>query len=176
MSAYDQRWVRSSPEGYRLANGSAVLCHACGARDSCFVRRGADYLMESRGIELSVAVCPEFLPVITFDDDTGLDATFNTFRRGPGWFRRLKIDTRVRFYSKELETFVGSGRVVEAHCAPLSEMLERHASFNHLLRDGNYADADARLQAILVRLYGRNYAKPDVEYSVIYIEPQPVGV
>ena len=34
--------------------------------------------------------------VLTFKDDTGLSRTFNTFRRGPGWYRRVTKGTRVR--------------------------------------------------------------------------------
>ena len=111
------------------------------------------------------------MPVLTFKDDTGLaQGTWNTFRRGPGWYRRVEPGTRVRFYATYFEDFVGEGTVVEKSFGTLGHLLEQHAAMNHLMRDLNAPDASAQLQRILIALYGRNYAAPDAEYSVIYVE------
>jgi hypothetical protein len=170
LAPYDQRFVRRLEDRFRTASSAVSLCSVCGDAPRCHIKRGMDFQSASWAVESTVSACGVFMPVLTFKDDTGLSRTFNTFRRGPGWYRRVNKGTRVRFYATYIDDFVGEGQVVEQFRGPLGHMLEQHAAMNHLMRDLNAPDASAQLQRILIALYGRNYAAPDAEYSVIYCE------
>lgn len=158
MADYDQRWIRRHGNGFRSASGKHAICGACGDAPRCALPRVQ-------------SACDVFLPVVSFTDGAGLYVgTFNTFRRGPGWHRRLAVGARVRLFVTSVEEFVGEARVAETHLGPLGPLLGRHAAMNHLLIEANHADADVRLLKILIRLYGRNYTQPNAPFSVIYLE------
>lgn len=157
MVEYDQRWVRRIESAYKSASSKHLLCASCGFVARCKLPKIA--------IE-----CGQFMPVLSFRSRDGLDAgLFNTFRRGPGWYRRVPLGARVRLYAADIEEFVGEGRVSETHVGALGPLLGRHASFNHLMLERKER-AETDLLRVLVTLYGRNYATPIVDFSVIYIE------
>jgi len=178
MSAnpYDQRWIKKEGAVFRSAASTVGLCSVCGDAERCNIKRALEFASNAWAVTAPVQSCGVFMPVISFRDDTGVQATFNTFRRGTAWARRAPVGTTVRLYALDIEEFVGTGKVVECHQGALGALLDDHAAFNHLLRDGNYPDAPARLQKILVALYGKNYAAPDKDFSVIYVEPEGTGV
>lgn len=171
LPAFDQRFVRYTPAGFKSANSNCAICTVCGVHDRCASYSGLQYMRAASGIIARIDACPAYVPVLSFQDETGLGATFDTFRRGEGWFRRVRPGCRVKLMTAGSEDFIGEGRVTETYCGPLGTMLEAHAGMNHLMRDGMYPDAEIRLQRILTQIYGRNYAMPDKIFSVIYVEP-----
>ena len=168
-STYDQRYVRHTPEGF-IAHGPDVLCDTCGARDRCSILSGLTFMGNAYGVKAPVQLCGVYVPVLSFADRTGLDKVFNTFRRGAGCYRRLPVGTKVRLFANDIDDFVGEGTVIERQLGALGSLLETHAGMNHLMRDGNHSDAEARLQNVLIKLYGKNYSMPTAEYSVVYVE------
>ena len=157
LPLYDQRWVARSEEGFRARSGS--LCLPCGANTTCPIRSD------------NTRTCNVYSPVIAFKEMTGLNRLSNTFRRGPGWFRRLKPRDRVRLFLSDEEEFLGRSMVMETHVGSLGSLLENHAAMNHTIIDQNAADAETRLLKVLIKLYGKNYSMPDQIYSVIYLQP-----
>lgn len=170
LAPFDQRFVRRDEDTFRTTSTAHPLCESCGDEPRCVIRNGMRFQSQAYGVEASVLGCGVYVPVLTFKDDTGIDRTFNTFRRGAGWYRRVAIGTKVRMFSNAIEDFVADGVVVERYLGPLGTLLGNHASMNHLMRDGMYEDADIRLHKILVGLYGKGYAALDEEYSVVYVE------
>lgn len=174
-NAYDQRWIRREGDVYRSAASTVSLCGVCGSHDRCNIRRALSYSLDTWGVTAPVQKCGVFVPVISFRDDTGLTRTFNTFRRGTASHRRMPVGTQVRLYAMDAQAFVGKGRVVESHVGKLGGLLDDHAALNHILRDGDHADASVRLHKILVVLYGKNYAALSEDFSVIYVEVDKNG-
>lgn len=170
LAPFDQRFVRRDEDTYRTTSAAHPLCKSCGDEPRCNIRRGMLFQSATYGVEAAVTGCGVYMPVLTFKDSEGISGTFNTFRRGPGWYRRVKEGAKVRMFAHDVDDFVADGVVVERHVGVLGSLLERHASMNHLLKAGNYPDSDARLMKILQSLYGKNYASPDEEYSVVYVE------
>jgi len=82
----------------------------------------------------------------------------------------LPVGTSVRLYALDIEAFVGEGRVCETHEGSLGPLLDQHAAMNHLMQNGPREKADTRLLAVLLALYGRNYARPTSVFSVVYVE------
>lgn len=166
---YDQGFVRRSADGWRML-GTKSICDSCGDRGICSVPQGLRYLAAAKSVDTKVTSCAVYVPVISFQDQTGLDGTCNTFRRGLGWQRRLVVGQRIGLLNLATNERLRDVRVAEVHGGKLGTLLDDHAAMNHMLRGGNYPDAAARLMNILIKLYGRNHAALDAEFSVVYME------
>lgn len=160
LPPYDQRFVRRDAAGFLIYSRNHSLCMACGNKPRCSIKEAAMSI---------VTRCKWFQPVVSFSTTIGINGVFNTFRRGVGIYNRLNVGDIVRLYATDICEFVGEVQVEEKFTDLLLNLLGRHAAMNHILRDGNYPDADMRLHKILVTLYGRSYASVDSAYSVIYI-------
>lgn len=171
LAPYDQRYiVRENDSTYKTRSAAISLCIACGDSIGCPVRSTIDHQREQWRVQVSTTKCVMFKPVITFKDKTGLHGVFNTFRRGLGWFNRLRDGDVVKIYDADSESFVGEARVTSTFNGSLVQMLTDFAADNHLMKDSSFEAPSTELHLTLEKLYGRNYAALDSEYSVVYVE------
>lgn len=167
---FDQALVRRTGRGWKR-QGGLPLCGVCGLQNTCQVPGSFLALAEALGATAQVVECRSYRPVIGFADRAGLQGVrFNTFRRGKGWFNRAPAGTVVGLYDLAADDLFAVARVIEAHAAPLGDLLPVHAHENHLMLARAPGDPVAKLAAELVKLYGRTYAALDQEYSVLVME------
>jgi len=163
--ASNQRWVRWTEQGFRTANASVPLCSACAVNEKCQPRSRARQTLARTNR------CMELVPILTFESPAGLAVPFNTFRRGPGSYNRLKPGQRVALWLKDDRRAKRFGKVTETYLGRLDDMLRDHAARNHLMLGSPPDDAPRLLGLELLQLYGRNYASIEKPFSVVYVRP-----
>ena len=164
---FDQMLVRRSGRVWRR-QGGLPLCEVCGQHEGCDLRAALSTLGAARRATVMVSECGAFMPVVGFQDTTGLDREeFNTFRRGRGWANRVFAGCRVALCDIGAGRLIGTAVVTDVHVAPLGELLGQHAATNHLMLAVEEARAPEELHRVLRRLYGTTYAAASQEFSVI---------
>lgn len=163
---YDQALVRRDGQVWKR-HGQRPLCEVCGIQHNCALKQALTVLAKQRNAEAVIPKCGVYMPVISFQDRTGIDGHFNTFRRGRGWSNRLLFGQRVAVFDLFGKALLGTATVGVLEVGPLDEMLAAHAASNHLMKAQPGREAPALLHQVLRRLYGNNYAGLDMTYSVI---------
>lgn len=163
---YDQAHVRRDGQAYRRLGGSS-LCEVCGVQATCTLKDALTTLARHKAAENNIVRCGGYMPVISFQDPTGIYGTFNTFRRGRGWANRVMPDQRVALFDLAGKALLGTAVIEMVEAAPLGEMLERFAAMNHLMKVREEHEAPELLHRVLKRLYGNTYAAASEVYSVI---------
>lgn len=163
---FDQALVRRAATVWRRQGGLS-LCDVCGARTECQLRTALDNLGETRKAKIVVAECGTYVPVIGFQNRTGLENRFNTFRRGQGWARRTVVGGRVGLFDLSAGEMIGFARVEAAHVGVLGDLLASKSATNHLMKMVEPAAAPDELQKVLRRAYGTTYAAPTETFCVI---------
>jgi hypothetical protein len=166
MARFDQGFVRRNGKVW-YRRGGKVLCEVCGVHDTCELRSALVNLGAWRLATVAVEECGIYVPVLGFQDRSGLEGSFNTFRRGRGWANRLELGCRVALHDLAADRLLGRATVTGIHYGPLGGLLRDFAADNHLMRGLSAIEAPGRLHAVLRRLYGTNYAGVDCEFSVI---------
>ena len=98
----------------------------------------------------------------------GLGGFFNTFRKGGAWVKRVKTGEVVALGDLGTGQIIGQAEVLRVNTGALADLIPAHAEYNHmcLLEDA----PEASLQKVLDRSYGKNWAAPGAEFTVIYLE------
>ncbi|UKL14968.1 hypothetical protein hairong_063 [Pseudomonas phage hairong] len=147
------RTLRFTEDGYRMKTG---LCAHCGHNELCSVQ--SDVRQE----------CYAFQPSLMFQSLAGTELSFNTFRLGGAWAKRVlpgRIVGLVDKNGKKLDEAVIEGIRV----GPRDLMIEEHARMNHLMIASGSTQPIRDLRRKLTNLYGPNYlARADL-MSVIYL-------
>lgn len=90
----------------------------------------------------------EFVPPVC-----GIEGSFNTFRLGLAYSKRLLVGDRVFLADTKAKAVIAEAAVEYLHVGPLEDMLQRHAFMNHAVR----YEADnhsQKLYDILMKFYG----------------------
>ncbi len=169
MARFDQQLVRRDGNSWKRQGGLS-LCEVCGLQEACSLPSAMRVMGSTKRANIVVQGCGEYVPVLGFQDRTGLYGFFNTFRRGMGWARRVTEGGQVGLYDMTADVLLGYAVVSSVHIAPLGTLLTAHASANHLMRHLPEREAPELLHKILVRLYGKTYAALDQEFSVVYLK------
>jgi hypothetical protein len=166
---FDQALVRRAGEVWRRLGGQS-LCDVCGVSQVCELRAGLDNLGEPYRAKVSMHECGVYVPVIAFQSEEGTDSTFNTFRRGLGWSRRLLRGQKVLLHKLGAEEPYGEAVVSEIHEGVLDDLLISHAHENHLMKGTEAETSPSRLHKVLIRLYGKTYAAASETFCVVRLE------
>lgn len=166
---YDQTHVRRDGLVWKRIGGQS-LCGVCGALPDCNLSQALRTLGGQKNATVLVERCGGYLPVVSFQDCTGLEGRFNTFRRGRGWANRVVLSGRVGIFDLAGKTMIGTARVERVESGPLGEMLAAYASMNHLMKAWPVQQTPALLHKVLRRLYGNTYASESAEFSVIEMQ------
>jgi hypothetical protein len=163
---YDQAYVRRDGAKWKRLAG-LPLCEVCGVQSTCTLTQALNTLAGQKAARVQVGECAGFMPVISFQDPTGIFGRFNTFRRGRGWANRVVQGQRVALFDMAGRGLLGTAEVEIVEHAPLGELLEAHAPMNHLMKSKPEHEASALLHRVLKRLYGNTYAAASETFSVI---------
>lgn len=169
MAAYDQALVRRVGNVWRRLGG-VPLCEVCARQPVCDLRKAIETMGASRKAKIMVQECGAYIPVISFQDPTGLEGRFNTFRRGGGWGKRVQPGDRVALFDMTGKCLIGFARVTASHIGVLRDLLRDHAHNNHLMKTKPAEQSAILLSIVLLRLYGRSYGNQDQEFSVVEME------
>jgi hypothetical protein len=143
------------------------LCNFCGF-DDCSIRAIHDRLRENKfGAKLRIITCKTFIPVLEFRQPLGLQGSFNTFRLGGGWAKRLVPEQVVSLSGPSL---VASARVREVHLGTFNEMNARFGPQNHMMIHATKEKLDWSLDKIMLSNYGPRVFNPEGPVSVIALE------
>lgn len=174
----DTRRIRRTDDGaftvesVATLNRSGTICDHC-ARRSCRYR---GYMKRAKFVRLEAMSCNLFLPALGFSVLKGLDLeTWNTFRLGGAWAKRLSPGEDVAVIDTKNNRFVGMARVESVYLGDLDTLLAQHASANHAIiheytHEGlRLEDAGDRLMRILKNAYGSTYTHGERTATVIYL-------
>ncbi len=147
------------------------LCEYCAFSEpfekfeECWVDRSSKDGLMKNGISQIITHCSMHQPVISFDKNqlSGLEGTFNTFRPGVAWQKRLVQKQVVGLSNSNTDKLFCKASVVGVECGRLDGMLEKHAKMNHLI----LADPSKDLSAVMIRLYGPHIIQDESMVSVI---------
>jgi hypothetical protein len=163
---YDQAKVRRTDKTWKRL-GAANLCEVCGSNEECTLRTALVNLASHRRARITIGECGIYKPTISFQDLTGVEGSFNTFRRGQGWFNRLIVGQAVGLLDSSKLRLFADATVESIECGPLSDMLEAHAAMNHLMKSQPEHRAIQKLHKVLQTIYGKNYAGLHTRFTVV---------
>lgn len=127
-----------------------VLCDYCGANMSCE--------------RPPIFACQNFTAPLLFQDTSGTEGNFSTFRSGLSWSKRLKPGKVVGLVRgrKEKSTY-GFAVVARIHTGMFVDMMSRYAETNHLMIAENLRGEEAaeRLTKVVRQIYGPKIIKSD---------------
>lgn len=156
-----------SIDGLRYASRQN-LCERCGRLPTC----SDAPLKQLRRKEGKVMECSLFEPVIPFRPPLiGFQSTFNTFRMGEAWMKRVQPGTVIALYDGQEHRVFGHARVLFAVSGNKEEMCAAHGAANHLLI-GQPEDSAIRDKMLLIlrRIYGKLIYEANDKCTVIYME------
>lgn len=145
-----------------LTRGDAI-CDFCTLRD-----QGCD--------DRAVERCGQFVPALSFIDETGLDGTFSTFRGSAVWYDRARVIFRghKRFGLVRMDgSLIGYARLVDAHRDGFARLMQLHAHTNHLMKDRGFSKQQAadELTRWIKNHMGSMYVRePEALNTVLYLE------
>jgi hypothetical protein len=171
---YDQAHVRRDGSVWRRLGG-LTLCEVCGVQHRCDLTQALETLAGQKTARVVIGQCAGFLPVLSFQDFTGLEGRFNTFRRGQGWANRVTPSGRVALFDLTGRALLGVARIEGVHVGPLGELLGEHAAMNHLMKARPEQEAPELLHRVLRRLYGNTYAAASEMFSVLSLSMEEDG-
>jgi hypothetical protein len=99
----------------------------------------------------------------------GIDGSFNTFRIGSGYFKRLNEGEEVFLMNEKTKTVFGKAVVEKLDNGPMGEMCMIHAHKNHTELNNNDGLSHERLFGLLQKIYGPHIALPVKKVTVIYL-------
>jgi hypothetical protein len=121
--------------------------------------------------------CGDIVPALFFNDHTGLNGRFSTFRASAIWYDRaaalMQSHKTVALLDSETLERIGRARIRNAHRGPFWALMELHAHTNHLFKDQHLPPPEARdkLTAWVKSNMGSRYVKErDALCTVLYLE------
>lgn len=139
--------------GYYCKSG---ICKHCGHNELCSMQ----------GVVRQK--CDVYQPVLAFQSLAGCELSFNTFRLGHAWGKRVLPGRIVGLIDKNGHRIAEA--VVEAvRIGPRGEMFQEHAAANHLMIAARPANPVAELTRKVRNLYGPNFLARAEQMSVIYL-------
>lgn len=112
------------------------------------------------------------LPIYVLDFQppfSGVDGSFNTFRLGASWSKRLLEGDVVLLVDTKTRQVFGRAKVLTIGVGPLLEMLDRHAAMNHSQLGKGRKEASDDLHRRILKRYGPRIATDNKATSVIYL-------
>lgn len=147
------RYLKVREGAYCMSN----LCESCGNNQSCSIRSQANL------------ICTDYQPALPFKSFAGTETSFNTFRLGAAWSKRVQPGQLVGLINSRLEK-EGEARVTAVHCGDKLRMLELHAARNHLMLAKPHSDPAIELARLLRNLYGGGFFAKAGFLTVIDLE------
>lgn len=119
--------------------------------------------------------CREFMPVLSFQDETGfkIGDVVNTVRIGKAWVERLTTGSTIALLNAKTKLIFSYARVIGLDFGPIDDMLKLHAATNHLFVNKSPSEAPALLKDWQLRNYGPHIVNDATKIAVIYLLPQP---
>jgi len=140
------------------------LCDYCG-RFPCSLRGVMD-----KGTISTVHACEIFIPVLSFSVLDGLDQPiWNTIRIGAAWPKRMGEGQTVAIADTVNKRIVKRMSVKGMSTAPLAEICERHAKYNHAILHRQPEDPVTEMMRIMRNAYGSNFAAAGRNATAIYL-------
>lgn len=145
------------------------LCETC-ANDDCIMKKLlARSEVNSAGAIVTIKTCMSFMPTIFFQDSSGTEGSFNTFRLAGAWAKRVKPGDVVGLARKPGGVY-GRAQVTDVHFGIFKALAKRHSRFNHLAIAAKCDSADFDLKSAMERAYGKNRFDLASAVSVLYFE------
>jgi len=107
----------------------------------------------------------EFFPPMT-----GLENSFNTFRLGGAWAKRISDGDRVLLLDKRRSETFAEAIVGEVVVGKLAELAAVHAKHNHNQKALDEQGAPERLITAMMKRYGPNKCGENSRCTVIYLK------
>ncbi|CAO3459985.1 hypothetical protein [Azospirillum argentinense] len=165
--AENGRWTLLSAADQKKA---IHLCDYCTLNAACLAARRVRQVRDDHPVAAVIADCAGYRPAVSFRDDRGLDARFNTVRIGRAWAERVKKGAFVTLWHGPGEEPIGTARVLGSKAGVYREVAPLHARFNHTQLGLDPEGAEARLLKVLVASYGSTFMTAERQVSVIYME------
>lgn len=105
---------------------------------------------------------------IDFVSPTGIEGSFNTFRLGLFYSKRLQKGDTVYLVDNKEKLVLGKALVIGVFLGPLQEMIQAHAVSNHAMLSYTQGHAE-KLAELLGRFYGPHIATPNKKTTVLYL-------
>jgi hypothetical protein len=118
------------------------------------------------------------VPVIGFIPPVvGVDDSFNTFRLGHAFAKRLAPNQEVFLMDEKTKTVFGRAVVTDVSTGQLKQLCMLHGSKNHTeLGKPDPENSPERLFAWIQKIYGPHIATEGKKSTVIYLRRLPNGV
>lgn len=100
----------------------------------------------------------------------GIEGTFNTFRLGVAWSKRVSEGDMVLLINKPKAQVIGRAQVQSVSVGTLSEMAVTDARFNHNQKGLDVEGAPARMIASMIKRYGPQMCRETSKVTVINLQ------
>lgn len=100
----------------------------------------------------------------------GVEGTFNTFRLGGTYAKRLNAGDEVLLMNEKSKTVFGRARVESVEVGELWDLCVVHASANHTELANEPNEAPERLLKTVQKIYGPHIAPAGKRTTVIYLK------
>lgn len=159
-----------SLEDSKRLEQSDNLCDYCGYKECSLGLIVAKLKVNRFNARTAVLSCKSFIPVITFQDASGMVSDFNTFRLGRAWFSRVAVGVVVQLRKTD-GADIGRATVTAVHGGVFTEMDKEFGIDNHIaLQAACDGDAEFSLADVMKAVYGGHRFDPDGQVSVIYLK------
>lgn len=101
---------------------------------------------------------------------SGIDGSFNTFRLGGTWSRRVQVGERVGLLDNKQMCLIGFATVTGVHTGKLNELSALHACRNHNQKHLPSDGAGERLMQAMIKRYGPHKCRENSLVTVIELE------
>ena len=99
----------------------------------------------------------------------GLEDSFNTFRLGSFYHKRLSPGDHVYLLNEKEKMVIGKALVEKIEFGRLDELCVMYAHRNHTELQNDAVNAPARLYATLQKIYGPHIVSPSKKATVIFL-------
>lgn len=154
----DTRQVRRDAAGFYRSGAGKNICDHCGHRSVC------------ANVDQTNS-CADYLPALPFVGDVGFEPgrVANTMRVGRAWTERLDEGQTVALYDTKLKEIFGYAEVHGLFAGPIVEMLQAHASDNHIMLTTHPFKAPTELGAWMRQNYGPQIIHDRTTLTAIYL-------
>jgi hypothetical protein len=145
-----------------------TLCDHCAYHDCSVRNRIRALTVNQQNAIPEIRACKSLVPILVFQDQSGMEGEFNTLRMGRAWQERLERGSPVALARND-NTLFGAAVVELIVVDTLSSLIDLHGTDNHLAIDARRRGESIDLLKVMVRCYGTNRAKPDQPATAIYL-------
>ena len=146
------------------------ICDYCVLKSSCVATLRVAAITAEFEVNGVITECPSYRPTLTFRDDAGMDALFNTVRIGKAWHDRVAVGSLVSLWTAKDDIEIGVARVTAKFVGRYCDLAAEHAHRNHTQIGKPLDGAEQRLLKVLVGSYGSTFMKLERAVSIIYLE------